>query len=135
MSVTQTRTDLVSTFLSEWTDTPISTENTRYEPTGAAYVFIQIAPTITEQPCLGRDSGQTWERDLGDCLISVFVPVNGAADGLALADKARRKLSQRRIGQTITGVGYVTPAGISPDQRYYLYIVRLNYRTDNIKEA
>lgn len=135
MSVTQTRTDLVSTFLSEWTDTPISTENRRYEPTGAAYAFIQVIPTITDQPCLGRDPAQTWERDLGDCLISIFVPVNGVTDGLALADKARRKLSQRRINKTITGVGYVIPAGIAPDQRYYLYIARLNYRTDNIKEV
>jgi hypothetical protein len=133
MSITVTRDNLISTFLSEWSSTPAFVDNVRGAPDNDPYVMIQLASTLSEQPVLGRDSGETWERDLGDCVISVRVPVNYSGDGLQLAEDAKNILSQRRVDETITGVGNIVNAGISPDERYYGYVVRIPFRTDNLK--
>lgn len=133
MSALVTRNNLISTFLSEWSETPVTTENIKYDPDGSAYIFIRIAESIADQPCLGRESGETWERSEGDCVMSVYIPVNSENDGMSIADDARNVLSQRRINSTITGVGQLIPAGITADERYYLYNVRIPYRTDNVK--
>jgi hypothetical protein len=134
MSYTVTRTNLISTFIAAWTDTPVATDNVKYKPTGAAYVLAQIASTISEQPCLGRKTGETWERDLGDLVLSVFVPVNGAIDGAGLAEKAKNIMSQKRFSETITDAGFVQSAGVQEDARYYRFNVIVPFRTDNIKQ-
>lgn len=134
MSATVTRDNLVSTFLGEWSETPVFVQNVQGKPNGSAYVLIQTAISFSEQPCLGRDSGSTWERDIGDCVLIVHVPMNYSGDGLALAERAKNVLSQRRIGETITDVGYIIGSGESPeDKRYYAYSIRIPYRTDNLK--
>lgn len=136
MGIETTRDNLVSTFLEEWTATPVEVENVRGTPDGDPYILIQLFPSFSEQPCLGRDTGKTWERDYGDCILGVHVPVDYDDDGLKLAEDARKVLSQQRFNETITDVGYTTPAGVSKqDQRYFLYSVRIPFRTDNIKEA
>jgi len=133
MSVTVTRTDVVSYFLGQWSDTTVLVGNVLGQPNVVeSHIRIQVVPNIGEQPCLGWD--QKWERTEGDIILGVFVPVNDETDGLALADKARRVLSQQRLGQTILGPGYVVPAGILDDRRFYVWNVRIDYRTDNIKE-
>ena len=135
MSVIVTRTDVVSYFLGEWTDTEVYVGNVQARPDiENTHLRIQVVANMAEQPCLGWEPGQTWERNEGDIIIGVFVPVNSADDGLAIADKARRVLSQQRLGQTILGPGYVVPSGVRDDRRFYIYNVRIEYRTDNIKE-
>jgi hypothetical protein len=134
MSLEVTRDEVISYFIGAWADTDIALDNIKYDPTGASYVRVSVFPNISSQPCLGRDSGETWERDIGDIILGVFVPVDGDIDGLAMAEKARRTLSQKRFGGTLTGVGYTVPAGISEDKRYYLHNVRIEYMTDNIKQ-
>jgi hypothetical protein len=134
MSILNTRDDLVSTFLGAWTDTPVEVGNVRGTPDGNPYALIQIVPFQGTQPSLGRDTGATWERDTGDCIIGIHVPVNYEEDGLALAEKARSILSQQRFNDTITDSGYTVTAGVAPDDpRYYVYQVRIPYRTDNLK--
>jgi hypothetical protein len=134
MSIETTRDNLVSTFIANWSEQPIYTENQRLSPDEAGFTLIQLASSNSEQPCLGRDSGATWERDFGDCVISVHVPVNSETDGLAMAERARKVLSQQRFDETITDVGYTVPAGIAPNyERFYVFQVRIPYRTDNLK--
>jgi hypothetical protein len=134
MSIENTRSDVITYFLTEWTDTDVAIDNIKYHPTGAPYVYIRVVPNISGQPCLGRDPGETWERAEGDVIISVYVPVNGDEDGLALAEKARRTISQQRLNETILQVGYTVPAGITEDKKYYLHNVRIEYRTDNLRQ-
>lgn len=134
MSLETTRNNLVSTFLANWAETAVETDNIQGKPNGSAYILIQLASSFSEQPCLGRDAGQTWERDEGDCILQVHIPVNSEIDGLAMAERARRVLSQQRFSETVTDVGYTIPAGVAPeDGRYYVYAVRIPYRTDNLK--
>jgi len=134
MSILVTTTNLESTFLAAWTTTPVHIDNVEGKPDGNPYILMLTAQNFSEQPCLGRDPGATWERDEGDCILMVHVPVNYEGNGLALAESARIILSQRRIAETITDVGYTVAAGVAPtDARYYIYNVRIPYRTDNIK--
>jgi hypothetical protein len=134
VSIEKTRDNLISTFIANWATTPVAVDNVRFEPDNAPYVLAQIAPSVSEQPCLGRDSGEAWERDLGDFILQVHVPVNYEGDGMKLAEDARKVVSQQRFNETITDVGYTVPAGVAPnDDRYYVYSVRIPYRTDNLK--
>lgn len=134
MSIEVTRDNLVTTFLATWSETPVEVTNVRGTPDGNPYILIQLAQSTSEQPSLGRDNGSTWERDLGDCILQVHVPVNYEEDGLAMAERARNVLSQQRFNETITDVGYTVAAGVAPnDERYYVYSIRIPYRTDNLR--
>ena len=133
MSIEVTRDNLVSTFLGEWAETPVYESNHRESPTDDSYIIIQIGSTLSEQPCLGREDAATWERDFGDIILSVRVPVGGSVDGLAMSERARRILSQKTINGSVTQVGYTVSIGITPDDRHYGYVVRIPFRTDNLK--
>jgi len=135
MSVIVTRDNVISYFLANWNTTPVYTENVQASPDIATpYILIAAVPTDSGQPCLGRDPGETWERDIGDIVLGVFVPANSATDGLKLADDARRVISQQRFDETILDVGYIVPVGIDKDRRFYLWNIRIPYRTDNIRQ-
>lgn len=135
MSALKTRTNIVSTFLANWTDTLVYVDNVHADPdVESPFVVITTVPTSSNQPCLGRDPGETWERELGDVVLGVHVPVNSDVDGLYLAEQARLTIAQQRFEETILDVGYIVPAGIGEDKRYYVWNVRIEYRTDNIKE-
>lgn len=135
MSMTVTRTNVVKHFLGAWTTTPVYTENVQANPDATTpHIRISIVPNDASQPCLGRDAGETWERDVGDIVLGIFVPTNDETDGLQLADDARRVISQQRFDETILDVGYIVPAGIDRDRRFYVWNVRIAYRTDNIRQ-
>lgn len=141
MSIEVTRTNLVSSFLAAWKahiiykDYPVVTENVKANPqTTVPWIFIALAPLDSVQPCLGRVPNQTWERDRGDCVLALHVPMDWSGDGLAVAEDARRILSQKRFGETLTDVGRTIPAGTGEDGKHYLYNVIIPFKTDNIKE-
>lgn len=135
MSLEVTRANLVTAFLTAWATTPVYVENVQGKPDGNPYILVKLASTFSNQPCLGRDSGATWERDLGDIVLGLHVPVNYFGDALAMAEDARRVLSQQRFNETITDVGTINSAGVTSDERYYLYNITIPFRTDNIKEV
>lgn len=137
MSLEKTQKNIFTQLVNSWTATDVAYNNDSFiKPENDPWIRITIINSTTSQPCLGRETGKTWERDEGNIFINVFTPINSGA-AASLTGQIKSLLAQRSFNvdgdfRTLTFAGSERPAGIAEDPNYYQTNVIIGYRTDEI---
>lgn len=120
--------------LAAWTTTPVVFENQFYEPTGAAFVYVEVYGESYDQETTGAPEANMWE-ERGSTYINVLTPSGaGTTTARAYAKSLMYLFREQDIGAGINMTEMSIGAGQPGDDfpNYWAMTLTISWRRFDI---